>query len=69
MLFKHYSMLEQEFSSPYHFTVNQNFDNESLNIHPLHVHLTAFDTHSLPILMYYGGIKVMIRYYYGINTV
>ena len=70
MLFKHYFMLEQEFSSLYHFTVNQNSDNESLHIqiYPLHVHLT-YTTHSLPIRYAFTTHSEVLRWYYGNDTV
>jgi hypothetical protein len=55
MLFKHSFILEQKFSSPYHFTGNQNSDNESLNIH------LTYTMHSLPIHYPFYGITVVLR--------
>jgi hypothetical protein len=70
MLFKHDFILEQEFLSPYPFTVNQNSENESFNIqiYPLHFHLT-YTMHSIRIHFPFTTHFEVLRWYYGNNTV
>jgi len=70
MHFKVNLILEQEFSSLYPFTVNQNSENESFNIqiYPLHFHLT-YTMHSIRIHYPFTTHFEVLRWYYGNDTV